>query len=347
MPRKPLVEEALKVLVEEALSLSTGFAIAALVLLAGKYNPLEVLGIMFSEGFRNFDVLVKQSIPVISTGLAFSIPALAGLFNIGGESQLYMGAFTGLVSTYLVYNSLGQPLLASLTGLAVGTLAGGLWGFIIGYLRAHKNVNEVVIAIMMNWSTYYLILHLIVSKFTDPIYSHMSIFVPPPSRIPSTVGFILIVAVAVLTYLLLKHTELGYSIRVAGLNPRATVYAGFDPRRISIMAMSLAGAVAGLGGALFVISAIYSIDTTMSALYGLGFLGIGIGLLGRNNPIGIILAGLFISGLQFGGQWVELRTGAPPYLTDVAIGVVVIALSATYAYQFLSSMMLRRRGVEQ
>jgi len=331
-----------KVIIEEAVSLLVGFAVAVIILLFSGYEPLSVISILFSEGFRNTEVLMKQSIPVIATGLAFSIPALAGLFNIGGESQLYIGAFTGLVSTYIIYNATGQPVLSSVTGLVSGTLAGGFWGFIIGYLRARRSVNEVVVAIMMNWTTYYLVLYLIVSRFTDPIYSHMSVFVPASSRIPDVLGFIMIAGVAVLTYIVLRYSSLGYSIRVAGLNPKAAVYAGFNLEKIFITAMSISGAIAGLGGALFVLSVIYSIDTTMSAIYGLGFLGIGIGLLGRNNPIGVVLAGLFISGLQFGGQWVELRTGAPPYLTDVVIGIIVIALSATYTYELLVSKL--RRG---
>jgi len=345
VPRSRIYEALVKLFLEEAVSLVVGFTIAAAVLLATGYDPARVLGIMISEGFRNPHVLLQQSIPLIATGLAFSIPALAGLFNIGGESQLYIGAFTGLLSTYLTYNSLHQPLIAVLMGLVAGALSGGLWGSIIGYLRAYRSVNEVVVAIMMNWATYYLVLYLIVSRFTDPVYSHMSIFVPQSSRVPSVIGFAVITIVALLTYFFLKYTETGYALRVAGLNMKASIYAGLNPRRISLFTMAMAGATAGLGGALFVLSVIYSIDTTMSSIYGLGFLGIGIGLLGRNNPIGIILASLFISGLRFGGQWVELRTGAPPYLTDVIIGVIVVALSIRYAYEFLLST-LGRRGEE-
>lgn len=344
MHREILLAKIARVIAEEALSLLIGFAAAAAVLLVSGYDPLRVFSIMFSEGFRNWRILMEQSTPVIATGLAFSIPMLAGLFNIGGESQLYIGAFTGLVATYTVYDAVGQPLLASFAGILLGALAGGLWGLIVGYLRTYRSVNEVVVAIMMNWATYYLVLYLIVSRFTDPVYSHMSVFVPQPARLPGVAGFTIISIVAVLVYLALKYSGLGYSIRAVGLNPKASLYAGFNIGRTLLSTMALAGGIAGLGGALFVVSTIYSIDTTMSSIHGLGFLGIGIGLLGRNNPIGIVLAGLFISGLQFGGQWVELRTGAPPYLTDVVIGVVVIALSATYVYELIASRM--RRGGE-
>lgn len=331
-----------RVILEEITSLLIGFFVASLILYLNGYDPIWVFSIMFSEGFKNPDVLLKQSIPIIATGLAFSIPALAGLFNIGGESQLYMGAFTGLITTYVVFKATGLSILATIMGLLAGTLAGGLWGFIIGALRAYRSVNEVVVAIMMNWATYNLILYLIVSRFTDPIYSHTSVFVPLQSRVPHVLGFAIITGVALLVYFVLKYTLLGYSIRVAGLNPRAAVYTGFKLEDVFVKTMSIAGAIAGLGGAVFVLSVVYTIDTTLSTIFGLGFLGIGIGLLGRNNPIGIILAGLFISGLQFGGQWIELRTGAPPYLTEVIIGVIIVALSIPYVFELFVSRFRRR-----
>ena len=93
--------------------------------------------------------------------------------------------------------------------------------------------------------------------------------------------------------------------------------------------------MAGYGGALLILSVSYNIDVTLSTLFGLGFTGIGVGLLGRNHPIGIIFSAMFFSGLIIGGQWVELKTGAPPMLSDAIMGIIVIALAAPYAYRVL------------
>ncbi|ASJ17566.1 sugar ABC transporter [Thermococcus chitonophagus] len=303
------------------------FATGAIVLAVLGFNPGEVYRVLFKYGYSNMNYLLGKSAPYIMTGLAFSIPAIAGVFNIGGESQLYVGAFLGLLTAYYT----GNPLLA----LIVGAVAGAALGLFIAILRVYRGINEVITAIMVNWIFYYLLAYLIAGKFYNPQYSHESIPVPPGARISSMVTFVIAVFVALIYYYLLYFTDLGYRLRVSGLSPASARYAGFDPSRSVLTSMTLAGAAAGLGGALLVLGITYSIDDTLTAVYGIGFMGIGIGLLGRNHPIGIILSSMFMSGLVIGGQWVELKTGAPPELADTLIGVIVIALAIPYAYSML------------
>ncbi|CUX78743.1 Ribose ABC transport system, permease protein RbsC (TC 3.A.1.2.1) [Thermococcus chitonophagus] len=316
-----------EVVVEVSLSLLMAFATGAIVLAVLGFNPGEVYRVLFKYGYSNMNYLLGKSAPYIMTGLAFSIPAIAGVFNIGGESQLYVGAFLGLLTAYYT----GNPLLA----LIVGAVAGAALGLFIAILRVYRGINEVITAIMVNWIFYYLLAYLIAGKFYNPQYSHESIPVPPGARISSMVTFVIAVFVALIYYYLLYFTDLGYRLRVSGLSPASARYAGFDPSRSVLTSMTLAGAAAGLGGALLVLGITYSIDDTLTAVYGIGFMGIGIGLLGRNHPIGIILSSMFMSGLVIGGQWVELKTGAPPELADTLIGVIVIALAIPYAYSML------------
>jgi len=328
---------------EIILSATVGFLIVAVLLYFMGYDPYEVFSILFRYGYGNTSYLLSKSVPYVMSAMAFSIPLLAGVFNIGGESQLYVGAFTSLLVTYYTAN----PVL----GLLAGLLAGGGLGLFISILRVYRNINEVIAAIMINWTMYFLLVYLITGTYYDPRMPHQSIQVPksawlgefisPWGRIK--VSFILAIIGACVIYYILYYTNIGYLLRVSGLSPLSARYAGYNPRKAILYSMLLGGAMAGLGGALFIIGDVHSIDTTMSTLYGLGFTGIGIGLLGRNHPIGIIFAAIFFSGLLIGGQWVELKTGAPPQLTDTIIGIIVIALAIPYAYRMLISMVRRWR----
>ncbi|AFK23191.1 ABC transporter permease [Pyrococcus sp. ST04] len=319
MPRGVRLEGVFEI----AMSLVIAFAIGFIALVVLGYNPFEVYGILFKYGYGNTDYLLNKATPLLLTGLAFSIPAIAGFFNIGGESQLYVGAFTSLLVAYYT----GNALLA----IIVGILAGAALGFFIAALRVYRGINEVITAIMINWIFYFLLAYLITAKYSNPKIPYESVPVPESARIGGI--FIIATLVAVLYYFLVYFTDVGYKLRVSGLSPASAKYAGFDPRKSAIFSMLLGGASAGLGGSLLVLGITYSIDNTLSTVYGVGFMGIGIGLLGRNHPIGIIFSSIFMSGLLIGGQWVELKTGAPPELADTLIGVIVLALAVPYAYR--------------
>jgi ABC-type uncharacterized transport system permease subunit len=322
--------------IEITLSGLIGFLVAGVILYVIGYDPLRVFNIMFSYGYMDLEYLMGKTTPLIMTGLAFSIPLLAGVFNIGGESQLYLGAITGLLTAYYT----GNWLLA----IIVGFIAGAAWGGLVAILRVYRGINEVITAIMLNWIAYYTIIYLILKYFSNPIYPQESIEVPVSAKLLAHDGFILGLVGVALIYYLLYYTDLGYKIRVSGLSPGSAKYAGFSPSKSIIYSMLIGGGMAGYGGALLILSVSYSIDVTMSTLYGIGFTGIGVGLLGRNHPIGIIFSAMFIAGLIIGGQWVELKTGAPPMLSDAITGTIIIALAAPYAYRVITRYLRYLRG---
>ncbi|MCE4606319.1 MAG: ABC transporter permease [Desulfurococcales archaeon] len=321
---------------EVTLSAITGFFIAGIILQSMGYNALSIFNIMITGGVSDLSHLAGKSAPLVMTGLAFSIPLMAGVFNIGGESQLYMGALAGLVGTYYSGNIL--------IGLVLGFLAGAFWGWLMAALRVYRGINEVITAIMLNWTAYYFIIYLIIKYLPNPEKPYMSIQLPQSEMLSMNTTFLLSVLGALAAYYIIYYTDLGYKMRVSGFNPKTAQYSGFDPSKSILFSMALGGGLAGFGGALLVIGVSSGIDTTMTSLYGLGFTGIGVGLLGRNHPIGIIFSSLFFADLIIGGQWVELETGAPPYVSDTIIGIIVIALSAPYAYKKLVELYrLRRR----
>ncbi len=329
--------------IEIVLSALIGFLVAGIVLYVMGYDPGEVFYIMFIYGFNDPEYLCGKAIPLIMTGLAFSIPSLAGVFNIGGESQLYWGAFIGLITTYYVTQYTGIGTLGTITGILAGILAGAAWALLIAVLRIYRGINEVITAIMLNWISYFTIIYLIIKFFTNPVIPHQSIEVPEKASLTPYPGFAIAIIGTLIVYYLLYHTDIGYKMRVSGLSPASAKYAGFDPSKAILSSMIIGGGSAGLGGSLLILAISHNIDTTMSTIYGLGFTGIGVGLLGRNHPIGIIFSALFFAGLLIGGQWVELKTGAPPMLSDAIMGIIVIALSAPYAYRLLMNYLSRLR----
>ncbi|MCE4614212.1 MAG: ABC transporter permease [Desulfurococcales archaeon] len=322
--------------IEVSLSALTGFLIAGVILELMGYNALNIFNIMITGGVSDLSHLAGKSAPLVMTGLAFSIPLMAGVFNIGGESQLYMGALAGLVGTFFTGSI---PI-----GLTLGFIAGAFWGWLMAALRVYRGINEVITAIMLNWTAYYFIIYVIIKYLPNPEKPYMSVQLSPHEMFSMTTAFWLSVLGALVAYYILYYTDLGYKMRVSGYNPKTALYSGYNPDKSILFSMALGGGLAGFGGALLVIGESSAIDTTMSSLYGLGFTGIGVGLLGRNNPIGIIFSALFFADLIIGGQWVELETGAPPYVSDTITGIIIIALSAPYAYRKLVQLYrLRRR----
>ncbi len=329
---------------EIIVSALTGFIVGAAILVALGYDPARIYGILIPMGLSNVNYLLSKATPIMLTGMAFAVPLLAGVFNIGGEGQLYVGALATLIVAYYTHN----PVIA----LAAGVAAGATLGAAIAALKVYRGVNEVIAAIMVNWIFYFFILYLLVDRLYNPSIPHQSIPVPEDAwigTIPTPFGevraiFFIAVAAALLLYYIIYYTNVGYLLRVSGLSPKSSKYAGFSPEKAIIYSMVLGGGMAGLGGALLMLGYVHSIDTTMSTVYGLGFMGIGVGLLGRNHPIGIIFSSMFFSMLIIGGEMVELHTGAPPELADVLIGVIVIALALPYAYRMLVTW-FRNRGV--
>ncbi|RDD53600.1 MAG: ABC transporter permease, partial [Candidatus Korarchaeota archaeon NZ13-K] len=199
----------------------------------------------------------------------------------------------------------------------------------------------------LNWIAYFILTYLVTTHIYDPLMPYKSFSVPKAATIGSltiwgtSIPLIFPIAVisSLLMYFLIFHSGLGYEMRVSGSSPRSARYAGFSPERAIIISMALGGAMSGLGGGLLVLGHTHAIDSTMSGLYGMGFAGIGAGLLGRNNPLGIVLSSLFLSLLVIGGEAAELRVGVPTELADALIGAVVVVLSAP---QLLRLLRLRR-----
>src|SRR4051795_4382893 len=267
--------------------------------------PLRAYQALFqgSLGSENGRVTtLVQAAPLILAGLGVGIAFKAGLFNIGAQGQYLLGAVASVAAALLVRDT--DPIIAIPFAVIVGALVGALWGFIPGFLKAFTGAHEVVTTIMLNFIALALVSWLITGPLRQPRSPQP--VTPNVGDAALTVLFgrdghigILIAFVAVpIVWFLIYRMTLGFQIRAVGANPDASRYAGMKPRRLITFTMSLAGMLAGLAGTINILG----VNHQMPAAYStsVGFDAITVALLGRSNPIGIMLAALLFGTLRAG-----------------------------------------------
>jgi len=340
---KPVVEK----LIGSLIGLAAALAAMALAFSLLGYNPAEAFRLLGEGIVENYDIMLLRVAPLILTSLAFAVPAFAGLFNIGGEGQAYVGALAALAVSYIAPN----PVLC----LLVGALAGGLLGYLAGVLRVKRGVHEVVSTIMLNWIAFYTVRYIVVNYFKNPYYPDTTNPVPPPGRLGQVAGVPVVVFIAIaaciLCYLVLYRMPLGLAIRSTGAGYEAARRLGIDVEKAMILSMLLGGVFGGLAGAVIVIGETYNLDVALSSVYGVGFDGIGAALLAWNNPLAIPFSSLLLSALVAGGYQLQIGMGIDIHVLSIFTGVVVFVLGLPSLYELLKPKLqalrlakARRRG---
>ncbi|MDZ7850656.1 MAG: ABC transporter permease [Halodesulfurarchaeum sp.] len=272
---------------------------------------------------------------LIFAGVAVAIAFRAGIFNIGAQGQLVVGALaTALVLLPLaphVTGAFGTIVLLTI-GLFVGALAGGAFAAIPGALLAYLEANEVITTIMLNFVATSVALYLVANHFKDPeSFANQTISLPDHALFPNVIFearddfSIIALIVAVLTlvaiWYLLNHTALGYDIRTSGIQPDAAEYGGVNAERTILTGMVLSGALAGVGGAVYVLMVLGNFQTGVPSY---GFDGITVSILAGNNPLGVGFAGLLFGVLKSGSVVVDVGTDVPPQLVGVLRGLIIL-----------------------
>jgi simple sugar transport system permease protein len=279
-----------------------------------------------------FESLVK-SIPYIFAGLAVSLGFRTGLFNIGVEGQIFMG---GIFSVWVGYSFTGLPAFIHIPfAFMAGALGGALWGFIPGLLKAKTGGHEVINTIMMNCVAFRLTDWLLREPMRregstnplSPIIEESAMlprFFGDPIRFH--LGFFIALAVAALVYWFLFKTKWGFDLRTVGANPHAARYAGMNIVRSTIVAMSLSGALAGMAGANELLGLNHHLSQSFSPGY--GFDSIALALLGRNHPLGVVLAALLFGTLRNGATRMQAAAGIPIDIISVMQALILAFIAA-------------------
>jgi general nucleoside transport system permease protein len=310
-------------------ALAVSLVIGAAIMALSGVDPAAGYSSLLRGAFGSTEALgrtLETATPLILTGIAVALAFRGGLFNIGGDGQFAAGAVTAAWAGV----ALGLPgPLGPIAVLALGALAGGLVGAFAGLLKARFGAHEVVVTIMLN----FIVANFATWLLLHPLSAHTQVpgsaMIDPSNRLaPLSAslggvhwGFVVAVLAAVVAWLLLWRTSRGFELRVAGLAPAAARYAGISPIAAAALALGGGGAFAGVAGAGEVLGT-YG-HMTVPFVTNLGFLGIGVALLGRNHPLGCIAGGIVLGALSAGGQQMQFDVGISPSLTNVLVGVLL------------------------
>ena len=290
-------------------------------------------GESFFKGFYPLSETVVTATPLILTGLAVTLAFRSGLFNIGAQGQFIFGA---IGASYVGFHFDLPPVIHPIAAISAGVLLAGIYGGIVGLLKAKTGAHEVIVTIMLNYIAGFFILWILkTSAFLrpgriDPLApevnpnSRLSKFLGEDLRIH--VGIFVALAAALFVWWLLKKSTLGFKFRAVGANASAAKSAGISIAFVTTSTMVLCGALAGLGGAVHVLGTEYALTNNIGG--SLGFDAITVALLGGAAPLGTVIAAFLFAALRTGGITLQSNTGTPAEIIQVIQALIVLFIAA-------------------
>ncbi|WP_102028278.1 ABC transporter permease [Salirhabdus sp. Marseille-P4669] len=321
------------------ISVLLGLLAGGIIMLSFGYSPIEGYAALWNGAFGDAYTIgetIRRTTPYILTGLAIAFAFRSGLFNIGAEGQVIVGwlaaVWVGLAVDAPMYIHLPLALIAA-------AVAGGLWGFIPGILKAKLGVHEVIVTIMMNYIALHVVNAIIRDVLTDhsTTTEHISGSASLASEWLASItyfsrvhyGFIVAILAAILMWFIIQRTTVGYELKSVGFNQHASKYAGMNVSKNIMLSMIIAGGFAGLAGAMEGLGT-YGTISVMSGWTNLGFDGIAVALIGANNPFGVILAAFLFGALKEGAREMPTAAGIPTELVDIIIALIIFFVASSY-----------------
>lgn len=322
--------------------------IGAVIMLALGHNPIEAYYQLFKGAFvgkLNLGTTLQKFVPLLLTSIAFVVSSRVGVFNVGVEGELYLGALAAAWVGFTFTNIPGPILI--LLCIIVAMLVGAVWAYIPGSLKAYLGVNEVCVTILMNYVAKY-----ITSYFVNgPLSAKTGVPQTPtiaegakllqfmkPSQ--ANTGLFIAIAVVILVYWLMQKSTIGYKFTSVGLNPMHAQYVGISPKKAMINAMLLSGGVGGIAGALEVLGTYgYFLDNFSS---GIAFDGMLAALIVKNDIKMVPFMALFLSVLKSGALGMERYTGVPKSIVDTIIAIFIIFATMETLFAFIQKRKTRK-----
>jgi len=303
---------------------------AFLIALSGA-SPIDAYQTLVQGAFgskNNIAETLVKTTPLLLTGLGLAVALRARVFNIGAEGQIYMGAigaafvglFLGDIPTFI-----GIPL-----AMLAGFIVGALWASIAGILKLKLGANEIIVTLMMNYIAIEITHYLISGPWkdptaTEPFTAEVAKGIQLPIIIPGTrlhAGIIIAVIATILLWWVMRYTVLGYQLVLTGANPNAAEYGGINTGRMILLAMLISGGFAGLAGASEISGLHHRLLEGLSPGY--GYTAIAIALLGKEKPLGVLVAALLFAGLVVGADGMQRSTGVPIAVVLLIEGLVLL-----------------------
>lgn len=319
-----------------------GFLIAGLVVLFIGESPLNAVAILIDGAFgsvNNIFYTLFYATSFIFTGLAVAVAFHAGLFNIGGEGQAYVGGL-GVALVALALDRYVPWYVTAPLAIAAAALFGAAWAFIPAWLQAKRGSHIVITTIMFNFIAASFMVYTM-NKYLKPAGAmgpssrplESGSFIPRLGQVldyfgiksgsaPANLTFFVALLAAFLVWKLIWRTKFGYEMRTFGLNPSAASYAGISGTRVTILTMLISGGLAGLMSVNTVLGSVHKIELDFVA--GAGFVGIAVALMGRSHPVGVVLAALLFGALYQGGA--ELSFAVPAISRDMILVIQALVI---------------------
>ncbi len=332
------LNRAVEALLPPLLALLVALVLGDLLIMSVGQNPGEVYRLLIEGSWGNpwgFAQVIFKATTLAFTGLAVAIGLRAGVFNIGAEGQLAAGGFMAAIAG--LWLPAGMPLLLAIPVCILAAAAGGAAvGAVPGVLKAKFGAHEVIVTIMMNFIVLALLNYVVASHLNVPETLHtpdiqtggltrLSEFVPAFHGSAANTAFFIVLAAAAALWWLLFRMRAGYELRAVGLQPQAAEYGGVNVRRVWFAALTLSGAIAGIGGINYVLG--YKGYYEEGFAGGAGYLGIAVALVGRNHPVGVIFAALLFATMSQGG--LAIHALVPKEIVDVLQAVLIIAMAVS------------------
>lgn len=307
------------------------FVVTAFLLIYGGFDPLEAYGLLLQGsvgGVREIGETLVRSTSLILTGLAIGFAFRCRLWNIGAEGQLYFGAIGAVV---IALTAVGQiPVFGVIIAIIFGAIFGGAWAAIAGLLKSRLGVNEIIVTIMLNFIAILFVDFLVRGGPLQAVgFEPQTELIPITAQLPMLIegtrlhaGFLLAIGAAILVYLILFKSKLGFSLRATGVNPKAARYAGIDIKKSILITIIISGAIAGIAGAALVQGVNDRLLPHISPGY--GFIAIVIALLGREHPLGIVFVAIFFGALMSGANLMYQTMGIPVAIAGTLQALVLI-----------------------
>jgi simple sugar transport system permease protein len=346
---KRLLRSALDAMLIPMLAILTAVILGGIIIAIVRGNPFLAYYGLIDGSFGSAKALSETAVwatPYIFGGLAVALAFKGGLFNIGAEGQLALGATFAALIGYALPSWLGFEIPAIIhlpLTIIVGMAAGMFWAAIVGFLKAYTGGHEVINSIMMNYIALNTISFLLNGPMKDSSPTNVIARTPliaEGARMPAIFdglrihwGFVLALLGAYLVWWMLNKTTLGFEIRTVGANPDAAKYAGINVKRTIILTMALSGMLAGLAGAIEVTGLNYRHELGFSIGY--GFDAIAIALLGKSHPLGVVLASILFAAMRNGATRMQFLTQMPVDLISMLQALILLFVAADAIIRYI------------
>ncbi|MEL7607906.1 MAG: ABC transporter permease [Bacillota bacterium] len=323
-----------KKLLPPLLGILAGVVVGALIVMLKGADPFSAYAALFTGAFGNLGNVTNsliKTVPLGLTGLAVMISYRAGIFNIGCEGQLQIGA---ILATIVGINFAGLN-----TGLHIGLCvlasmaAGAFLALIPALAKAYRGYNEIVVTMLLNYIAIYFSSYMVQGPLKAPgqlLPQSIRLYAPLPFVVPGTrlhLGIVFFILLSLLLYFILNKSAFGFKIRATGLNATASDYAGIKSKRIMIGAMLISGALAGMAGACEIMGVHERLVENFSP--GFGYDAIAVALLANLHPLGVMLSALFFGALRNGASNMQIVTGLPVAFVQIIQGISVLSVIAS------------------